>query len=253
MTWGPILWRLYLTLVLRGMGALPVYLLLKCVNGPRAEAYLLERAARWGRASVVAARGRVTIEGLERVPADGPVVYVANHQGALDIPIFMGYLPGVPGFVAKRELFRIPILGFWMRRLGCVPLDRQNPRAALRQLGEAATRVRAGRRMVVFPEGTRTRDPEGAMAPFKPGSLKIATEAGATVVPVTVEGSRFLLSDRRPDDFLGEVRLIVGEPVAVAALDAPARKSLPERLYSTIDAARRAHRYGRGEVETAAR
>lgn len=236
--------RLYLTLVLRGVAALPGLLYLKWTRSPRAEGYLLERAARWGRASVAAAGARVRVEGAERVPAEGPVVYVANHQGALDIPIIMGYLPGVPAFVAKRELFRIPILGFWMRTLGCVGLDRANPRAARDQLREAAENVRAGRRVVIFPEGTRSRDPEGRMGPFKRGSLKLAADAGATVVPVTLEGSRFLLAERPSADFDGEVRLIVGEPVAVPALDAPALKALPERLHDVIDEARRRNAYG---------
>jgi len=246
--------RLYATLVLRGVAALPGLLYLKWTRNPRAESYLLTRAAKWGRASVKAAGGRVRVEGAERVPAEGPVVYVANHQGALDIPIMMGYLPGVPAFVAKRELFKIPILGFWMRTLGCVGLDRGNPRAARDQLQEAAANVRAGRRVVIFPEGTRSRDPEGKMAPFKRGSLKLAADAQATVVPVTLEGSRFLLSKRPAADFDGEIRLIVGEPVAVPALDAPALKALPDRLFSTIDEARRRNAYGRAEeVETAAR
>jgi 1-acyl-sn-glycerol-3-phosphate acyltransferase len=246
------LWRLYLTLVLRGMAALPGLLYLRWTRSPRAEGYLLDRAARWGRASVTAAGARVRVEGAERIPTEGPVVYVANHQGALDIPIMMGFLPGVPAFVAKRELFRIPILGFWMRTLGCVGLDRDNPRAARDQLREAAEHVRDGRRVVIFPEGTRSRDPEGRMGPFKRGSLKLAAEAGATVVPVTLEGSRFLLADRRPNDFEGEVRLIVGEPVAVPSLDAPALRALPDRLFSAIDAERRSHAYGRSDVEEAA-
>jgi len=245
--------RLYLTLVLRGLAALPGYLYLKWTRSPRAEEYLLVRAARWGRASVAAAGGRVRVEGAERVPVEGPVVYVANHQGALDIPIMMGYLPGVPAFVAKRELFKIPILGFWMRTLGCVGLDRENPRAARDQLRQGAEGVRAGRRLVIFPEGTRSRDPEGKMGPFKRGSLKLAAEAGATVVPVTLEGSRFLLAKRPAADFDGEVRLVVGEPVAVPALDAPALRALPERLHAAIDAERRRHAYGPGEVEVAAR
>jgi len=240
-----VLLRLYLTLVFRGLCALPGYLYLKWTRSPRAEPFLLVRAARWGQASVGAIGARVRVEGVERVPTEGPVVYVANHQGALDIPIMMGYLPGVPAFVAKRELFKIPILGFWMRTLGCVGLDRANPRAARDQLREAAEWVRAGRRVVIFPEGTRSRDPDGRMAPFKRGSLKLAAEAGATVVPVTLEGSRFLLAERPAPDFDGEVRLVIGEPVAVPALDAPALRALPERLHEAIDAARRSHAYGR--------
>jgi len=240
-----VLLRLYLLVLAEGLGALPAYLYLKWRSPERALPFMLSRAARWGRRTVALTGARVQVTGLEGVPEGGPVLYVANHQGALDIPILMGYLPGSPGFVAKRELFKIPVLGFWMRRLGCVGLDRDNARAALGQIQEAAVHVQGGRRLVLFPEGTRTRDPEGRMAPFKRGSLKLAVQAGAVVVPVTVEGSRFLLSKGRPADFEGEVRLIVGEPVPVAALTDAARKELPNTLHDTIEAARERNRYGR--------
>jgi 1-acyl-sn-glycerol-3-phosphate acyltransferase len=243
--------RLYVHMLTQGVRALPGYLYLKWTRNPRAEAFLLERAARWGRGAVAVAGGRVVVEGLERVPDAGPVLYVANHQGALDIPILMGYLPGTPAFVAKRELFGIPVLGYWMRRLGCVALDRANPRAAREQLQGAAEGVKAGRRLVLFPEGTRSRDPDGAMGPFKRGSLKLALQAEAVVVPVTVEGSRFLLGPAA-DDFGGEVRVIVGEPVPVPRLDEAARRALPETLHATIQDTRERHRYDRAAQVPAA-
>jgi 1-acyl-sn-glycerol-3-phosphate acyltransferase len=248
-----VLFRLYLHILWQGLAALPTYLYLVRRDPARARAYLYARAARWGRGAVAVTGARVTVTGLERVPREGPVLYVANHQGALDIPILMGYLPGSPAFVAKRELFRIPFMAYWMRQLECVGVTRERARAALDELKAAAERVRAGRRVVLFPEGTRSRDPEGRMGPFKRGSLKLALEAGATVVPVTVEGSRFLLAPARPDDFTGEVRLIVGEPVAVANLDAAGRKDLAERLHDTIQETRERHRYGRAVAMSAVR
>jgi len=243
--------RLYLHLLWAGFTALPAYLYLQWRHPDRVRGFLLDRSARWGRGAVARAGARVSVTGLERVPETGPVLYVANHQGALDIPILMGYLPGSPAFLAKRELFSIPFMAFWMRRLGCVGVDRSNARAALAQIEAAARNVREGRRMVLFPEGTRSRDPEGRMGPFKRGSLKLAMQAEAVVVPVTVEGSRFLLGRQRPRDFTGEVRLILGEPVPVAALDGPARKALPETLHDLIQDTREQHRYGRAPVAPA--
>lgn len=240
-----VLIRLYLLMLVQGLAALPVYLYLRWRRPERAETFLLARAARWGRDTLALTGARVRVTGLERVPEAGPVLYVANHQGALDIPILMGYLPGSPAFVAKRELFKVPFMGYWMRRLGCVGLDRANARAALGQIQDAAERVKAGRRLVLFPEGTRSRDPEGRMGPFKGGSLKLAVQAGAVVVPVTVEGSRFLLGRARPADFGGEVRVIVSDPVPVAALPEAERKALPRILHDTIEAQREANRYGR--------
>jgi 1-acyl-sn-glycerol-3-phosphate acyltransferase len=243
--------RLYLSLVWAGLRALPGYLYLQRRHPERIRGFLVARSARWGRRAVALVGGRVSVTGVERVPETGPVLYVANHQGALDIPLLMGYLPGSPAFLAKRELFSIPFMAYWMRQLQCVGVDRTNARAALAQIEAAAENVRGGRRMVLFPEGTRSRDPDGRMGPFKRGSLKLAVQAGAVVVPVTVEGSRFLLAAERPPDFTGEVRLILGEPIAVAGLDEPARKALPETLYETIRETRERHCYGRAPVASA--
>lgn len=236
--------RLYLTLAWHGFKALALLPFVRLGGADRVEPFFLARAGRWARGTVAIAGGRVRVEGADKVPADGAVLYVANHQGALDIPIMMGYLPGAPAFVAKKELFSIPILGYWMRRLGCVVLDRENARTARDQLRDGAARVKAGRRLVLFPEGTRSRDPEGRMGSFKRGSFKLATLSGAVVVPVTVEGSRFLLSPVWPAGFDGEVRLIVSDPIPVAAMDEEARRGLPDQIHALIDDTRARHHLG---------
>ncbi len=238
--------RLLLSLLTAGIAAWPA--LWKRRNDPKAErAYLCERAVVWARRCVAIAGGKkVVVAGLEQVPDDKPVLYVANHQGALDIPLLMGYLPGCPVFVAKQELFNIPILGYWMRRIGCMPLDRSRARSALVTLEAAAGHVHEGRRLVIFPEGTRSRDPYGRMAPFKRGSLRLALMAGAVVVPVMVEGSRFLLSSARQDGGSqnGEVRIVVGTPVDTTILDEPQKKALPQALHDEIDHMRQAQQLG---------
>lgn len=200
----------------------------------RADVYLRKRVAVWARQAARIAGARVELTGLEKIPDDKPVLYVANHQGALDIPIMMGYLPGTPGFVAKKELFAIPVFGSWMRRIGCVSLDRESARQALKSITVAARSVQAGRRLVLFPEGTRSRDAKGTIGPFKRGSLQLATKADAVVVPVTVEGSRFLLASVNPPGVAGEVSLTVGEPVDVTALGRDAVKALPETVHDVI-------------------
>lgn len=235
---------MWLSIVTAGTVALFGLLFARLKKGGNPQAYLLDRAASWARRAAGLAGARVTLSGLEKIPGDRPVLYVANHQGALDIPILMGYLPGTPGFLAKKELFKIPVLSYWMRRIGCIPVDRERPRNARRQLQEAADKVQAGRRLVLFPEGTRSRDPEGRMNPFKRGSLRLASDAGAVVVPVTVEGSRFLLSPGAPAGYGGEVMVIVDDPIDVTGLDEAAVRALPETVHDIIDQARVAHHMG---------
>ena len=123
--------------------------------------------------------------GREHVPVSGPVLLVANHVSLLDPPLVGGAVPRQLSFLAKAELFRVPLFGGLIRRLGAQPLRREGADAsALR----AALRVlKQGGALLVFPEGTRGR--EGALGPAKPGAGMLAVVAGAPVVPVYIEGS----------------------------------------------------------------
>jgi 1-acyl-sn-glycerol-3-phosphate acyltransferase len=128
---------------------------------------------------------RVEGRGAEHVPAQGPVLIVANHSSVLDPPLVGGMCPRQLTFLAKAELFRVPGLGGLISRLGAQPLRREGADpSALR----TAQRVLAeGRALLVFPEGTRGE--EGTLREPKPGAALLAVLSGATVVPAYVSGS----------------------------------------------------------------
>jgi 1-acyl-sn-glycerol-3-phosphate acyltransferase len=128
---------------------------------------------------------RVEGRGTEHVPAEGPVLIVANHSSVLDPPLVGGMCPRQLTFLAKAELFRIPGFGGLIHRLGARPLRREGADpSALR----TARRVLAeGKALLVFPEGTRGE--EGRLREAKPGAALLAVQSGATVVPVYVSGS----------------------------------------------------------------
>lgn len=140
----------------------------------------------WGRMGLALAGIRVTVSGAERLPA-GPVIVMSNHQSNFDILALQGYFPRRLSWIAKRELFRIPVFGASMRQGGYIPLDRGHGRKALKSIDEAAQQIRAGASVIIFPEGTRTRD--GKLLPFKRGGFMLAARAGVPVVPVTLRGS----------------------------------------------------------------
>jgi 1-acyl-sn-glycerol-3-phosphate acyltransferase len=112
---------------------------------------------------------------------------MSNHQSNFDILTLLAAMPRQIYWIAKKELFDIPVFGTSMRRGGYIPLDRSAGRKALRSMDNAAAIVRSGKSVVIFPEGTRSRDLH--LHPFKRGGFMLALRAGVPVVPVTINGS----------------------------------------------------------------
>lgn len=143
----------------------------------------------WGHYLLRVFRVKLNVTGRELLPRDRstPRVYLCNHNSWLDIPAMTaGTAEGV-GFVAKKELGRIPLLAFWMRAVGCVFIDRSDRQGARKAL-EAAARTLGSRPLVVFPEGTRSKT--GKRLPLKLGGMRMAMMAGARIIPVHIHNSR---------------------------------------------------------------
>ncbi|MDH4121808.1 MAG: 1-acyl-sn-glycerol-3-phosphate acyltransferase [Deltaproteobacteria bacterium] len=154
--------------------------------------FLENRFNLWGKELMANLGTRIEILGLENLPTSGPFLLMANHQSNLDIPLLVT-LPRPVAFVAKKQLFYIPVLTFWMRRLGCVSLDREDNRKALNRMKDWADHLILRQQgLIVFPEGTRTKDPEGKFGVFRRGSLRVSEEHNIPLVPVVLDGTRLL-------------------------------------------------------------
>jgi len=145
----------------------------------------------WARLSLWVAGIDVEVEGRENIPEEKSAVYACNHASQFDIPILYQALPIQFRFLVKQELFRVPLLGVAMKRSGYIPVDRTGGKAAMRSLMEAASRVREGTSIVIFPEGTRS--PDGRLRPFKVGAMLLAIKVGCPIVPVAISGSHRIL------------------------------------------------------------
>jgi 1-acyl-sn-glycerol-3-phosphate acyltransferase len=154
-------------------------------------------------------RGR----GVEHVPAEGPVLLVANHTSLLDSPLVGGVCPRQLSFLAKKELFDIPLFGGFIRRLGARPLRREGPDAGA--LRTALRVLREGGALLVFPEGTRGE--EGVLGTAKPGAGMLAVLGQAAVVPVYISGSGRAWPRGRKFPRPASVTVTFGPPLAVAA------------------------------------
>src|SRR5215510_10176819 len=148
-------------------------------------------ARMWARMILWTARVRLRVTGLGNIQPNVPYVLCVNHQSHMDIPIVLAALPFQFRFTAKKQLFRYPFLGWHLRRSGHVPIDRENPHAAVKSLREAAEKMRQGTPVVIFPEGGTSRD--GSIKPFKGGGFMLATRSEAEAVPITIIGSRRIL------------------------------------------------------------
>ncbi len=142
---------------------------------------------RWSRDNLWLSRVRVEIEGLSQLSASQPQLLVANHSGLHDILALSAHLPIQFRWVAKKSLFRVPFMGWHMRRSGYIPIDREHPREAARNIIAAAKIIQGGVNAIAFPEGTRSRN--GDLGRFQSGAFALALRTGVALVPVTLEGS----------------------------------------------------------------
>jgi 1-acyl-sn-glycerol-3-phosphate acyltransferase len=139
---------------------------------------------RWSKDNLWLSRVRVEIEGLENIDGGRPQILIANHSGLHDILSLSAYLPIQFRWIAKKPLFRVPFMGWHMRRSGYIPIDRENPREAAKSIMEAAGIIQGGVNAIAFPEGTRSRT--GELGKFYSGAFSLALRTGVPLVPVVV-------------------------------------------------------------------
>lgn len=155
---------------------------------------------------------KVTVRGLENVPADEPVLYIGNHRSYFDILITYIRVPRPTGYIAKKEMLKWPLLVNWMRNLHCLFLDRNDVKQGLQIILTAIEKVKSGISICIFPEGTRNRENHTFME-FHEGSFKIASKTGCPIVPMTIYNSAAIFEDHLPKIRKAEVILEYGNPI----------------------------------------
>ena len=187
-----IIWFLYFWLYL--IVVLPEYWRV-CRMEKRGETERHDRLVRkhvqnWAGRLLRLAGAEITTTGRENIP-EGPVVFVANHQGYFDIPLMLTQLDKPNPIVAKKEIMKLPMIRGWMEQLRCVFLDREDPRKSMESLKSAQELLGKGYSVTIFPEGTRNSG--GELGEFKAGAIRVATRAHVPVVPVCIDGSYKLM------------------------------------------------------------
>ena len=196
----------------------------------------LYRGAAWCvRVALWMAGIRLEVRGTENLPAEGPRIYMANHQSNVDPPILFVVLPERIAMMGKIQLFSIPVLGAALRLGDFVPVHREVKEEARASVEEALKRFKRGVSLLVYPEGTRSYD--GRLLPFKRGVFVLAIRAGVPIVPVTVDGATNVMAKRRWELYPGVVRITIHSPVETLGLTEEDRHRLAEEVRTIVASA----------------
>jgi 1-acyl-sn-glycerol-3-phosphate acyltransferase len=186
----------------------------------------------WSRLIVFVIGCKITVTGRENVPRTGGVCFVSNHGSYFDIPLLMGYCGRVLGFIAKKELLFVPILNLWIAMLGGLFIERKNPRSGLKTINKGIEKIKAGGAMIIFPEGHRSHGQ--GLLPFHPGSLKLATQSEAVIVPVARKGSYNVFEKHKRVKAV-PVHITFCKPINTADIPTTDRKMiLSDQIYTVI-------------------
>lgn len=167
----------------------------------------------------------VTVIGEENIP-DEAVLFIGNHRSFFDILLTYSRCKRLTGYVAKKEMEKIPLLSTWMKYLYCLFLDRENMKEGLKTILQAIDYVKKGISVCIFPEGTRNKGEELSMLPFKDGALKIAEKSGCAIIPMSLNNTAAIFENQFPRIKKVHVVIEYGKPIYPKELDKETRKHL---------------------------
>lgn len=188
----------------------------------------------WAKYCVDVTGAEVEVVGLENIPSDRSVVYIGNHQGLMDIPLLLGYIPYQKAFIAKIEILKVPMISDWMKLMKCVFLARKNPRQSVEAMHQGMENVKKGYSMVIFPEGTRSKG--GPVKEFKPGSFKLAFQSSADIVPVTIDGT-WKIYEEHKNIKPAKIKLTIHPVVKTEGLSKEELREIPAQVQKIVESA----------------
>ena len=199
---------------------------------PNSENRIHKIAKLWAKILLLMSNTKVEVIGVENILRGKPQIFMANHQSDFDILIILAHIPGQFRWIAKKELFHIPVFGAAMKAAGYIEIDRHNHEKAMQNLDEAALRIREGKSLMSFPEGSRSRD--GGIKTFKQGIFHLAIKSGVPIVPVSIIGSGEIMPKRSLKVTPGKVKLVIDKPIDVKNYTIENRHELIDQVRKVI-------------------
>jgi len=186
----------------------------------------------WSRINAIFTPMLVKVTGYKHIDKERSYVIISNHQSLYDIFVIYGWLGIDIKWIMKKELAKIPGIGFGSKKVGHIFLDRSNSRVALESLNEAKRKLVNGTSVVIFPEGTRSIN--GQIGVFKKGAFKLALDLNLPILPITIKGSMNVLPTGTIDVRPGKISMIIHEPIEIHDYNEKSLKDLMTRARSII-------------------
>lgn len=186
----------------------------------------------WAKCLLLASGIKVTVKGLSNITPTKSYIFMPNHVSNFDIPVLLAHLLVQFRWLAKAELFKIPVFGYAMQRAGYISIDRTDRASAIKSLRKAGKMIGNGVSVLIFPEGTRSYD--NTIQPFKKGGFVLAVEAGVPIVPVIIHGTWPIMSKNKLRIKSGEVVLEVAKPIDTSNYTLQTKDNLMEKVRTVI-------------------
>jgi 1-acyl-sn-glycerol-3-phosphate acyltransferase len=187
----------------------------------------------WSLLNIYISGTRLKIIGKEKIDKKSSYIVMTNHQSLFDVWALIGKIPLQIRWIVKKELRKLPVFGYALERMGHIYIDRQDRENAYMGLNAAARRIKEGTSVIIFPEGTRS--PDGKLLKFRLGGASLALRAGVHILPITVNGGRFVLPKNTLALMPGKMEIIVGDPIDPGDFNEDNKVELMSAIKSVIE------------------
>lgn len=186
----------------------------------------------WAKCILALSNIKVSVKGFSNLKPGSSYIYMANHMSNFDIPVLQAYLPVQFRWLAKAELYRIPLFGYAMKRAGYISIDRSDRKSAIESLNKAVNIIRDGVSVVIFPEGTRSNTHN--VQPFKKGGFFLAVDSGVPIIPVIIHGTGRIMPKKKVLIKPGNVTLEIKKPIKSSDYTRKTKDDLIEKVRNVI-------------------
>ncbi len=186
----------------------------------------------WAKCILAISDIKVTVKGLSNLRPGKSYIYMPNHMSNFDIPVLQAHLPVQFRWLAKAELYKIPIFGQAMKSAGYISIDRSDRRSAIESLNKTAMIIRNGVSVIIFPEGTRSRTHN--IQPFKKGGFYLAVDSGISIVPIIIHGTDRIMPTKKISIKPGNVTLEITKPIKSSNYSRKTKDDLMKKVRNII-------------------